>query len=224
MLSGNNLFKKFKTGEVVNHVLKGIDIQINHTEFLTITGPSGSGKSTLLNLLAVLDTPTSGDVIYKNQNYLKQSESHLAQIRNKNFGIVFQSYQLFPNLTAKENTAAPAYINSEVSDPNNQAIRLLDTVGLKDHIDKYPDQLSGGQKQRVAIARALVNEPDIIFADEPTGNLDSITGGQILELFQKLNKEEGITFVIVTHDKQISQKAKRVIYLADGYIQDDTHN
>lgn len=219
LIESKNLLKKFKTGKVMTHVIKGIDMEIGEGEFIAIVGPSGSGKSTLLNLLSGIETPTSGTVYFRGQSYADKSSRELAKIRNREFGIVFQNYQLFPNLKAVENVAAPAYINNEVKDPGIISKYYLKLVGLEAHMYKYPDQLSGGQKQRVAIARALVNSPSILFADEPTGNLDSITANEILYLFTKIREETGISLVIVTHDKSISNKAEKVLYLNDGYIQ-----
>jgi putative ABC transport system ATP-binding protein len=216
----NHLKKDYYIGEVTVHALKGIDFKIMHGEFVAIMGASGSGKSTMLNILGCLDKPTEG--LYKldsvTVNGMKKNE--LAGLRNSKLGFVFQAYNLLPRTTALENVELPLYYNNKVrsKERRERAINALEAVGLADRIHHMPNQLSGGQQQRVAIARSLVNDPVVILADEPTGNLDTRTSYEILELFQELN-DKGKTIVMVTHEPDIARLAKRNVVFRDGHIQ-----
>lgn len=199
-------------------ILNGINLEVSKGEFVALMGPSGSGKSTLLGIIGTLDKPDTGKILIDNKEIQDLSESSLAQYRNDNIGVIFQSYQLMPNLNAWENVATPMYISKNKSNIKQRSKEILDSVGLNDKYNNLPKQLSGGQQQRVAIARALANQPKILLADEPTGNLDSRSGKQIIDLFKKLQKELGLTLIVATHDAGIASVADRVIYLADGYI------
>ncbi|ADW69324.1 ABC transporter ATP-binding protein [Granulicella tundricola] len=221
-----SLRKSIRNGTRTVDILKGLDFAIPHGQFAAIMGTSGSGKSTLLGLLAGLDTPTSGDVILNSQPISYLPEDQLAQVRGRTIGFVFQSYQLIPTLTALENVLLPHELNADASkqDGLTRARTLLTSVGLGDRLDHYPVQLSGGEQQRVALARAFVLRPPIVLADEPTGNLDTTNGAHILELLLNLNKTEGTTLVLVTHDPVLATYADRVITLRDGLIVSDTLN
>jgi putative ABC transport system ATP-binding protein len=216
----NHLKKDYYVGEVTVHALKGIDLKIMHGEFVAIMGASGSGKSTMLNILGCLDKPTDGQ--YKLDgvivNGMKKNE--LAGLRNSKLGFVFQAYNLLPRTTALENVELPLYYNNTIrsKERKERAIKALEDVGLSDRIHHMPNQLSGGQQQRVAIARSLVNDPVVILADEPTGNLDTRTSYEILELFQELN-DKGKTIVMVTHEPDIARLTKRNVVFRDGHIQ-----
>ena len=199
--------------------LKGIDITINAGEFVAITGASGSGKSTLMHLLGCLDTPTSGNYVLDTIHVSQAKPNQLADIRNKKIGFVFQKFYLLPDLTALDNVALPClYAGIDEKEARERAQKLLESVDMANRADHYPYQLSGGQQQRVAIARALANNPRIILADEPTGNLDSATGKMILELFKTLNKEQRVTIILVTHDASVAAQAQRIIELRDGMV------
>jgi len=214
-----NLKKSFKSGDDFLEVLKGLSFNIAKGEMLGIVGASGAGKSTLLHIIGALDKPAEGDVIFNNNELFKMSNSRLAEFRNKKIGFVFQFNNLLPEFTAVENVMLPALINKKGKDEAEEdAKRILTEVGLKDRINHRPGKLSGGEQQRVAIARALINNPDILLADEPTGNLDSRTSEDIYELFVRLNKENGQTFAIVTHNDILVKKMMRVIKLADGML------
>jgi len=211
--------KSFKVGDSHLEVLKGLNFRIANGEMLGIVGASGAGKSTLLHIIGALDKPTEGDVIFKAQDIFKMTDVQLAKFRNKTVGFVFQFSNLLPEFTALENVMLPALINKKEKDTAGEnAKRILTEVGLKDRINHRPGKLSGGEQQRVAIARALMNNPDIILADEPTGNLDSKTSEDIYGLFCRLNREKGQTFVIVTHNDALVKKMMRVIKLVDGMI------
>jgi putative ABC transport system ATP-binding protein len=213
--------KIYKVGEEEINALDGIDITIEKNEYLAIMGPSGSGKSTLMNLLGCLDTPTSGSYILNGTEVAKLNDNELAEIRNKEIGFVFQTFNLLPRASALHNVELPL-IYSSVSRGQRRSLALeaLEKVGLADRVTHKPSELSGGQRQRVAIARGLVNKPSIIFADEPTGNLDSKTGEEILKLFRNLHNE-GNTMVIVTHEEYIARQAERIVRLLDGRIVSD---
>lgn len=216
--------RDFVLGSEIINVLKGIDLEINKGEYVALMGPSGSGKSTLMNLLGCLDTPTSGSYILNEKDVSEMHDDDLAEIRNKEIGFVFQTFNLLPRTTALDNVALPMiYAGYSKSERNARATEVLNQVNLADRMDHQPNQLSGGQRQRVAIARALVNKPSIILADEPTGNLDSKTSVEIMNLFNDIHKN-GNTVILVTHEEDIAQYAHRVIRLRDGLIESDTMN
>lgn len=214
-----NIKKVFNVGEVTFNALNGIDIDVETGEFLALAGPSGSGKTTLLNLLGCLDEPTEGEIFLADQSVTKLSSNQLADIRKSKLGFVFQSYNLMPVLTAFENVEYPLILNGIRPAERKKLVRqaLID-VGLESKMGNFPNQLSGGQQQRVSIARALVNRPMLVLADEPTANLDSKNGEEIVSLMQKLNKEKGITFIFSTHDQRIMNHASRLIRLQDGEV------
>ncbi len=218
------LKRDFLLGNETINVLKGIDLQINKGEYVALMGPSGSGKSTLMNLLGCLDTPTSGTYILNGNDVSKMHDDDLAEIRNKEIGFVFQTFNLLPRTTALDNVALPMiYAGYSKSERNERATEVLTQVNLADRMDHQPNQLSGGQRQRVAIARALVNKPSIILADEPTGNLDSKTSVEIMNLFNDIHKN-GNTVIVVTHEEDIAKYAHRIIRLRDGMIESDVTN
>ncbi|WP_310381513.1 ABC transporter ATP-binding protein [Flavobacterium sp.] len=217
-----NIKRDFVLGNEIVYVLKGIDLEINKGEYVALMGPSGSGKSTLMNLLGCLDTPTSGSYILNNKDVSKMKDDELAEIRNKEIGFVFQTFNLLPRTTALDNVALPMiYAGFSKSERKIRATEVLTQVGLNDRMDHQPNQLSGGQRQRVAIARAMVNNPSIILADEPTGNLDSKTSLEIMKLFGEIHKN-GNTVIVVTHEEEIAAYAHRIIRLRDGIIESDT--
>ena len=221
-LQAKNVTKFYRLGETDVHALKGVDITINKGEFVAITGTSGSGKSTLMHILGCLDVPTTGDLFIDDQNVAHMSSDQLAAVRNKKIGFVFQRFHLLPDLTALDNVALPQLYAGESEETAREKARsLLKMVELGDRMDHYPYQLSGGQQQRVAVARSLVNNPSIILADEPTGNLDSATGDTIMAMFKKLNDEQQVTLILVTHEPDIARKTKRIIELLDGRIVKD---
>ena len=219
-----DITRNFELGNETVYVLKGISLQINKGEYVALMGPSGSGKSTLMNLLGCLDTPTSGEYILNGKKVSEMQDDELAEIRNKEIGFVFQTFNLLPRTTALDNVALPMiYAGYSKPDRHARAKEVLDQVGLADRMDHQPNQLSGGQRQRVAIARALVNKPSIILADEPTGNLDSKTSVEIMKLCGEIHKH-GNTVILVTHEEDIAAYAHRVIRLRDGIIETDTVN
>jgi putative ABC transport system ATP-binding protein len=215
-----HLKKDYHIGEVTVHALRGVDLQIHEGEFVAIMGVSGSGKSTMLNILGCLDKPTSGDYLLDGVNVNTMNKDELARLRNKKLGFVFQSYNLLPRTTALENVELPLFYNSRVKSKERleRSVNALEAVGLKSRMGHMPNQLSGGQQQRVAIARSLVNDPVLILADEPTGNLDTRTSYELMELFQDLN-DKGRTIVFVTHEPDIARFAKRNVLFRDGKIQ-----
>ncbi len=216
--------RDFVLGHEIVYVLKGIDLQIKKGEYVALMGPSGSGKSTLMNLLGCLDTPTSGSYILNGKDVSKMHDDELAEIRNKEIGFVFQTFNLLPRTTALDNVALPmVYAGYSKSERTARATEVLEQVKLGDRMDHQPNQLSGGQRQRVAVARALVNNPSIILADEPTGNLDSKTSLEIMALFGEIHKN-GNTVILVTHEEEIAEYAHRIIRLRDGLIESDTLN
>lgn len=205
-------------GDLTFQALKNINLTINKGELVAIIGPSGSGKSTLMNILGLLDRPTTGSFLLENADVAHLKDDHRAKIRNEKIGFVFQSFNLLPRTSSLDNVALPLiYSSIAKNERSNRAKKALDLVGLSDKYDSRPSQLSGGQQQRVAIARALVTNPEIIFADEPTGNLDSKTGAEILDLLKKLNLE-GRTVILITHDKSIAENAKKLFTIKDGEI------
>lgn len=217
-----NIKRNFALGDEIVYVLKGIDLEINKGEYVALMGPSGSGKSTLMNILGCLDTPTSGTYILKGKDVSKMKDNELAGIRNKEIGFVFQTFNLLPRMTALDNVALPMiYAGYSKSERKARAEVVLNQVSLADRMDHQPNQLSGGQRQRVAVARALVNNPSIILADEPTGNLDSKTSLEIMALFNDIHAN-GNTVILVTHEEEIAAYAHRVIRLRDGMIESDT--
>lgn len=222
-----DLRKTYHLGEVDVPVLKGVTLSIGRGELVALMGVSGSGKSTLMNILGCLDRPSSGRYWLDGEEVSRLSTDERAIVRNKKIGFVFQSFNLLARTSALDNVVMPlAYTAAELSDRQAKArgVALLERVGLGDRLDHEPSQLSGGQQQRVAIARALINNPPLLFADEPTGNLDSRTSEEILQMFQRLNAEEGITIILVTHDAEVARHARRAIRIRDGLIEDDAYH
>ena len=217
------LTKIYKVGEVEVPAIKSVDLKIDEGEFIAIMGASGSGKSTLMNLIGCLDKPTSGEYFLDGVNTGNLTKNEYAKIRNQKIGFVFQGFNLLPRTTTLENVELPLMYDryNRIKDPARKAIEVIERVGLGDRMDHVPNQLSGGQQQRVAIARALVNEPSLILADEPTGNLDSKMSVEVFALFQKLN-DEGITIVLVTHERDFAKFAKRIVELKDGRVVKDS--
>jgi putative ABC transport system ATP-binding protein len=220
MLEARQLTKEYQSGNHRIAVLRDVSFAIPDRAFVSIVGPSGSGKTTLLGLLAGLDVPTSGSVFMDGDDLGKLSEDRRAQLRGAKVGFVFQSFQLIPTLTALENVQVPLELRGDDGAPA-RARELLARVGLGDRAHHFPNQLSGGEQQRVAIARAFSNSPRLLFADEPTGNLDSETGAHIVELLETLNRESGTTIILVTHDLNLARRAQRIIRLADGVVVSD---
>jgi lipoprotein-releasing system ATP-binding protein len=219
-LSARGLKKTYVVGRRSLDVLRGVDVDIARGDFVALRGASGTGKSTLLHLIGGLDKPNAGEIYFAGQNLSKFSESQLTHFRNRRVGFVFQAYHLLPELTALENVCLPARVaRIAASRAAQRAAELLARVGLAQRLDHKPAELSGGEQQRVAIARALMNEPELLLADEPTGNLDSHTGGEIIELLKRLRAEKQTTLVIATHDAKVAANAPRVLELVDGQIQ-----
>ena len=217
----NKIVKTYRMGNYDVPALRGINLQINPNEYLAVMGPSGSGKSTLMNILGCLDTPTSGEYVFSGEKVSDLSDDALAGMRNRKIGFVFQTFNLLPRSTALANVELPLIYNGiHIAERKLRAAEALEAVGLGDRMHHRPNELSGGQRQRVAIARALVNDPAIILADEPTGNLDSKTGEEILEVFSKL-KIKGHTIILVTHEEYISARTERIIMLRDGHMESD---
>jgi putative ABC transport system ATP-binding protein len=216
------LHKVYKMGENEVHALRGVSLAVKYGEIVAIMGPSGSGKSTLMNILGCLDQPTWGQYTLDGEDVSQMSDDALATVRNRGVGFVFQSFNLLPRTTALDNVLLPlVYAGIAPRERRRRAVAMLEAVGLGDRIQHMPSELSGGQQQRVAIARALVNEPAIIMADEPTGNLDSKSGKEVMEILQRLNRERGITVVLVTHDLRIGHHAQRVLHLFDGKLRNE---
>jgi putative ABC transport system ATP-binding protein len=220
MLIARNLTKEFDSGAHHLTVLRDVTFEIAQGEFIAVVGPSGSGKTTLLGLLAGLDTPTRGQVILDGTDITNLSEDARARLRGEKVGFVFQTFQLIPTLTALENVQVPLELRGE-RHAESRAKELLGRVGLADRVEHLPTQLSGGEQQRVALARAFANRPRILFADEPTGNLDGTTGERIVALLEELNSEAGSTIVLVTHDVALAERARRLIRLRDGVVVED---
>ncbi|MFH1315942.1 MAG: ABC transporter ATP-binding protein [Candidatus Woesearchaeota archaeon] len=219
LLHLEDVWKIYKMGEVDVPALRGVTVEINKGDFVAIIGASGSGKSTMMNLIGCLDLPSKGSIFLKNRDITKMSESDLATLRGKTIGFIFQQYNLIPSMTTYANVLLPMeFLEYDDKTATEKTKKILETVGLNNHMHHLPAQLSGGQQQRVSIARSLVTDPEIILADEPTGNLDSNSGRAIMEIFQKLWKEEGKTIIMVTHDLKLAKYAHTTIELKDGQI------
>jgi lipoprotein-releasing system ATP-binding protein len=219
MIEAVNLTKSFKMEGLELTVLKGVNLTIARGEMLAIVGASGAGKSTLLHILGTLDRPSSGTVLFEGQDLFTLSDQKQAEFRNRRIGFVFQFHHLLPEFSALENVCLPAYIqNRSAQDVRGEAISLLKDVGLEHRLTHKPGELSGGEQQRVAVARALIQHPNLVLADEPTGNLDTHTGDALFNLMRALNRSRGITFVIVTHNEKLSAQADRIIHMEDGQI------
>ena len=219
----HKLARDYEIGAEVVHALRGVDLQVRRNEFTAVMGPSGSGKSTLMNLIGCLDTPTGGEYWLNSQKVSELNDDELARIRNKEIGFVFQTFNLLPRATALHNVELPLiYAGMGAKDRRERAAQALERVGLGDRMHHKPNELSGGQRQRVAIARALVNNPSILLADEPTGNLDSVTSSEIMQVFEQLHNQ-GQTILLITHEHDIAAHADRQIHLLDGRIERDVH-
>ena len=216
MISLTSIKKSYFIKNTEFPILKGIDLSVKNGEFIALMGPSGSGKSTLLNIIGCLDKPTHGEYLIDKKLVSNLSNDELADVRNTYIGFIFQNFNLIPTLSTLDNVALPSFYNGEIN--YKKAKELLDLVGLSDRLDNKPNELSGGQRQRVAIARSLINDPEFILADEPTGNLDSKTGADIMKLIVSLKKDFGKTILMVTHDSHLAKLTDRVVYLKDGYI------
>ncbi|MEA2007842.1 MAG: ABC transporter ATP-binding protein [Chloroflexota bacterium] len=219
VVNGHDITKVYTMGEMKVHALRGLSLKIKKGEVVAIMGPSGSGKSTLMNILGCLDRPTAGEYYLDGVSVETMNDDQLAKIRNEKVGFVFQTFNLLPRATALANVMLPLRYAEDRKNHRQRAEKALIEVGLEDRMNHRPNELSGGQQQRVAVARALVNNPAIIMADEPTGNLDTKTGEAMMELLLTLNKEKGTTLIIITHDPEISQQAERIIYIRDGIVE-----
>ncbi|MBO4249328.1 MULTISPECIES: ABC transporter ATP-binding protein [Halomicrobium] len=220
VISATDAVKIYESGDKTLRALDGVSVDVNAGEFAAVVGPSGSGKSTLLNLLGLLDEPSEGSVTVDGTALSTLSKRERTDLRRETVGFIFQSFYLVPTLTARQNVAVPGLVRDDRSDLQARADELLERVGLGDRLDHYPNELSGGQKQRVAVARSLINDPDILLADEPTGNLDQDTGAQVLDVFGEIT-DEGVAILTVTHDEQVTDFADRTIRLVDGRLDDD---
>jgi len=220
VVDAQDITKVYKMGDVEVHALRGLSLQITPGEVIAIMGPSGSGKSTLMNILGCLDRPTAGEYLLEGERVSDLKDDQLAEIRSRKVGFVFQTFNLLPRATALANVELPLRYARDRKNRKQRATEALEAVGLADRITHRPSELSGGQQQRVALARALVNNPSIVMADEPTGNLDTKSGDEIMELLLSLNKERNTTLIIVTHDPEIAEQTERIIYIRDGQIAD----
>lgn len=220
LITAKNISKEFKSGELITKVLHNLSFEIKKGEFVSIMGPSGSGKSTLMHILGLLDRPSTGSYLFDGEEVAKMDDDKLASFRNKKIGFVFQSFNLLAKVSVLENVKLPLTYSDNRKNMESRAAKVLDSVGLSHRLDYFSNQISGGEKQRVAIARALVNNPEVIFADEPTGNLDSKSGIQVMEILQNLN-QQGNTIILVTHETFTAEHAKRIIQLKDGLIIED---
>jgi len=220
VVDARDLTKVYQMGDVEVHALRGLSIKIKPGEVLAIMGPSGSGKSTLMNTLGCLDRPTAGDYYLDGESVAELDDDQLADIRNRKVGFIFQTFNLLPRATALSNVELPMRYAGVTEGRRDRARTALETVGLGDRVDHRPNELSGGQQQRVAIARALVNNPAIVMADEPTGNLDTKSGDEIMDLLLGLNEERGVTLIIVTHDPEIAARTNRIVTIRDGRVED----
>lgn len=215
-----NLEKTYQDNGIPVHAIRGIDLNISKGEFLVIAGPSGSGKTTLLNMIGALDKPTKGNIYFEGEDITIKSKTELSSFRLHKLGFIFQAYNLIPVLTALENIEfSMMLLGIPEKEREDKALKLMDELGIKDLAYKRPNEMSGGQQQRVAVARAIINNPSIVLADEPTANLDSKTAGHLLDLMQKMNEEKKITFIFSSHDKQVMNRAKRLLILKDGLIE-----
>ncbi|HLH38925.1 MAG TPA: ABC transporter ATP-binding protein [Bryobacteraceae bacterium] len=227
VISVRNLTKTYHVGEVAVHALRGVSLEIEKGEFVAVVGPSGSGKSTLMHILGCLDSPTSGEYFLDGADVSHLSDDELSEVRNHKIGFVFQGFNLLPRTSALENVELPLLYNAgslSATERRRRAMEALAAVGLRDRAEHHPNQLSGGQQQRVAIARALMNRPSILLADEPTGNLDSRTSIEVLDIFQSLREERGITIVLITHEPSVAEYGSRIVAFKDGRIVSDTPN
>ncbi len=224
IIKTKNLTKEYEAGSQIVKALNGIDLSVEKGEFISIMGPSGSGKTTLMNIIGCLDSPTNGTYHLNERSVSELDDDELAKIRNEEIGFVFQSFHLLPRSTALENVMLPLkYAGCSENEAIERSKKVLEKVGLQDRVKHSPSELSGGQQQRVAIARALVNKPSILFADEPTGNLDSKTGNEVMNLFKDLNNQ-GQTIIIITHEDNVASQSNRIITIMDGLIESDTRN
>ena len=220
ILRTEKLEKTYQDNGVPVHAIIGIDLKIEKGEFLVIAGPSGSGKTTLLNLLGALDKPTSGKVFFEDEDLTQKDKNQLSSLRLHKLGFIFQAYNLIPVLSALENIEfSMMLLGIPESERESKALTLMDELGIKDLAQKRPNEMSGGQQQRIAVARAIVNNPSVVLADEPTANLDSVTAGHLLDLMEQMNKDKNITFIFSSHDKQVMDRAKRLLILKDGKIE-----
>lgn len=219
VVDARDLTKVYKMGEVEVHALRGLSLKIKPGEVMSIMGPSGSGKSTLMNTLGCLDRPTSGKYFLDGESVPELGDDQLAEIRNRKVGFIFQTFNLLPRATALTNVELPLRYSRQPENRRERALEALEAVGLGDRVHHRPNELSGGQQQRVAIARALVNNPSIVMADEPTGNLDSKSGDEIMKVLLGMNKERGVTLIIVTHDPEIAKQTQRIVQIRDGRVE-----